>query len=102
MTAVWTAIALGAVANFILKAAGPVALGGRELGKGAQNLISVLPAALLAALVVTQTFADERALVLDARAAGVVVAIIAIACRAGMLTVLALAAITTAALRALA
>ena len=74
---------------------------GRELGRGAQKLIALLPAALLAALVVTQTFADGRSLELDARAGGVAVAIVAIACRAGLLTVLALATVTTAALRAL-
>lgn len=101
MTAVWTAIGLAAVANFLLKAAGPLALGGRELGQGAQKLIALLPAALLAALVVTQTFADGRSLALDPRAAGVAVAIVAIACRAGVLSVLVLATLTTAGLRAL-
>lgn len=102
MTAVWTAIVLTAVANFILKAAGPVALGGRRLGSRATKLIALLPAALLAALIVTQTFADERSLTLDARAGGVAVAIVVIACRGGMLTVLGLATVTTAALRAIA
>jgi len=102
VTAVWTAIALGAAANFILKAAGPVVMGRRQLSRGAQKLIALLPAALLAALVVTQTFADGSRLELDARAGGVAVAIVAIACRRGLLTVLALATITTAALRALA
>ena len=102
MTAVWTAIVLAAVANFVLKAAGPVALGGRRLGPGVTKLIALLPAALLAALIVTQTFAGERSLTLDARAGGVAVAIMAIACRRGMLTVLALATATTAALRAFA
>jgi uncharacterized membrane protein len=101
MTAVWTAIALAAVANFALKAAGPVAMGGRTLGPRAQKAITLLPGALLAALVVTETFGDGSSLVLDARAAGVAVAVMAIACRAGMLTVLALATITTAAVRAL-
>lgn len=102
MTAVWTAIALAAVANFILKAAGPVAMGGRELSRSAQKSIALLPAALLAALIVTQTFADGRSLELDARAGGVAVAVLAIACRAGLLVVLALAILTTAGLRALA
>jgi len=101
MTAVWTVIGLAALANFVLKAVGPVALGGRELSRGAEKLIGLLPAALLAALVVAQTFADGRSLSLDARAAGVAVAIAAIACRAGTLAVLALATATTAALRAL-
>jgi uncharacterized membrane protein len=101
MSGVWAAIALVGAANFVLKAAGPVALGGRELGPRAEQLIAVLPAALLAALVVTQTFADGQALTLDPRAAGVAVAVVASLGRAGMLTVIGLAAVTTAVLRAL-
>ena len=54
----------------MIKAAGPVALGGRDLPRWAERLIVLLPAALLSALVVVQTFADGKALVLDARAAG--------------------------------
>ncbi len=99
MTAVWTAIGLFAVTNFALKAAGPIALGGRELPQWSERLVARLPAALLTALVVTQTFAADRELVLDARAGGVAVAVVAIVCRAGMLTVLVAATVATALLR---
>ena len=101
MTAVWIAIAALTVISFAIKAAGPVALGGRELPSAAQRLIVLLPAALLSALVVVQTFASGRELVLDARAAGLAAAIVAVALRASVLVVLLVAALTTAGLRAL-
>ena len=65
---VWIAIGVLTVVCFGIKAAGPVALGGRDLPRGAKRLIGLLPAALLSALVVVQTFADGKALALDARA----------------------------------
>ena len=54
----------------------------------------LLPAALLSALVVVQTFADGKELVLDARAAGLAAAMVALALRASMLVVLLVAAAT--------
>jgi len=101
MTELWIAIAAMTVISFVIKAAGPVALAGRELPRAAERLIALLPAALLTALVVVQTFADETELVADARAGGVAVAILAVALRASMLIVLLAAALTTAGLRAL-
>lgn len=101
MNAVWTSIAALTVICFAIKAAGPVALGGRDLPRAAERLIVLLPAALLTALVMVQTFADDKALVLDARAAGVAVAVLAAALRASMLIVLLAAVGTTALLRAL-
>ena len=71
---VWIAIGVLTVICFVIKAAGPVALGGRDLPRWAERLIVLLPAALLSALVVVQTFADGKALVLDARAAGLAAA----------------------------
>ena len=85
---VWVAIAVLTVVCFAIKAAGPVALGGRDLPPAAERLIVLLPAALLSALVVVQTFASGRELVLDARLAGVAAAMIAIALRASVLVVL--------------
>jgi len=102
MTAVWTAIAALTVICFAIKAAGPVALGGRELPRAAERLIVLLPAALLTALVVVQTFASGRELVLDARAAGLGAALVSVALRASVLVVLLVAAATAAVLRALA
>ena len=62
----------------------------------------LIPAALLSALVVVQTFADGKALVLDARAAGLGAAFVARALGASILIVLIVAAGTAAGLRALA
>lgn len=98
---VWIAIGVLAVVSFCIKAAGPVALGGTDLPRWAERLIVLLPAALLSALVVVQTFADGKALVLDARAAGLAAAFVAVALRASVLIVLLVAALTAAGLRAL-
>jgi len=99
VTAVWVSIGALTVISFAIKAAGPVALGGRELPAAAERLIVLLPAALLSALVVVQTFASGRELVLDARAAGLAAAVVALLLRAPFLVVVASAAITTALLR---
>jgi branched-subunit amino acid transport protein len=97
---VWIAIGVMTVVSFCIKAAGPVALGGRDLPRWAERLIVLLPAALLSALVVVQTVADGKALVLDARAAGLAAALVAVALRASVLIVLLVAAVTAAGLRA--
>ena len=99
---VWITVGVLTVICFAIKAAGPVALGGRDLPRWADRLIVLLPAALLSALVVVQTFADGKELVLDARAAGLAAAFVAILLRASMLVVLLVAAGTAAGLRALA
>lgn len=60
-----------------------------------------LPVALLAALAAVQTFSDGQSLVLDARAAGVAAAVVALVLRAPFLVVVGVAAVTAAGLRAL-
>lgn len=97
---VWIAVGVLTVVCFCIKAAGPVALGGRELPRWAERLTVLLPAALLSALVVVQTFADGKALVLDARAAGLAVAALLLVLRAPFLLVVVGAAVTAAVLRA--
>ena len=101
MDSVWLAIAAMTLISFAIKAAGPVILGGRELPREAERVIVLLPAALLTGLVTVQTFASDRDLVVDERAAGVAVAVVAAAMRASVLVVLLLAGATTAGLRAL-
>lgn len=98
---VWIAIGVLTAVCFAIKAVGPVALGGRDLPHWAERLIVLMPAALLAALVVVQTFADGKALALDARAAGLGAAMVALALRGSVLVVLLVAALTAAGLRAL-
>jgi hypothetical protein len=63
-------------------------------------VVDLLAPTLLAALIVTQGFADGRRLVLDARAAGLAVAVAAVALRAPVLVVVALAAGAAALTRA--
>jgi branched-subunit amino acid transport protein len=101
MRDVWIAIGVLTVVCFAIKAVGPVALGGRDLPEWADRLIVLMPAALLSALVVVQTFAEGKNLVLDARAAGLAAALAALALRASVLVVLLAAAATTAGVRAL-
>jgi uncharacterized membrane protein len=64
------------------------------------GVTEMLPAALLASLVVLQTFSTGTALTLDARAAGLVVAIVALLLRAPFIVVVIAAAVTAALLRA--
>jgi len=64
-----------------------------------QRTIPMIPIALLAALVATQTFSTGQHLVLDVRAAALGVAIIAVLLRAPFLVVVAAAAATAALLR---
>jgi uncharacterized membrane protein len=100
MTMLWITIVAVALASAAIKAAGPVLVGGRELPPRAVAVIALLAPALLAALVVTETFGEDGHLVLDERAVGVAVAASAIALRAPMLLAIALAAVTTALVRA--
>ena len=99
MNAAWTAVLAVGAGTVLLKGAGPVLLGGRPLPARLAAVLGLLAPALLAALVVTQTFAHGRHLVLDARAAGVAVAAVAIALRAPLLAVVVAAAAVTALVR---
>lgn len=101
MSAAWTTIAALAVATAAIKAAGPLALGGRDLPAWALRLIALLAPALLGALVVVETFGKHKDVVLDARAAGVAAAAVVVAARRSVLWAVAAAALTTALVRAL-
>ena len=101
MSPVWATIVVLAVATAAIKAAGPLTLGGRALPAPVLLVISLLAPALLAALVVTQTFAEDGELVLDARAAGVAAAAVALVVRAPLLVTILAAAVVTAGVRAL-
>ena len=64
------------------------------------DVVGLLAPALLAALVVTQVFATEQKLVLDARAVGLATAAVALVLRAPILVVIIAAAAATALVRA--
>ena len=96
MSALWVAIVAVTLASAAIKAAGPILVGGRELPPQVNAVIALLAPALLAALVVTETFGEDGRLVLDERALGVGVAAIALALRAPVLLAVALSALVTA------
>jgi branched-subunit amino acid transport protein len=100
MKEAWTVIAALAVVNFTIKATGPLIAGRRELPRTLQRLIDASVAGLVAALIVTGTFAAGKELVLDERAGGMLAAVVAVVARLPMLLVLVAAAGTTALLRA--
>ena len=100
MSDAWTVIAVLAVVNFAIKATGPLIAGRRELPQTFQRLIDASVAGLVAALIVTGTFAAGQELVLDERAGGMLAAVVAVVARLPMLVVLVAAAGTTALLRA--
>ena len=96
MSTVWVAIVAVTLASAAIKAAGPILVGGRELPPQVNAVIALLAPALLAVLVVTETFGDDGHLVLDETALGVGVAAVALALRAPVLLAVALAALVTA------
>jgi branched-subunit amino acid transport protein len=102
VSAVWVCVLVVGAATVAIKASGPVLAAGRELPQGAARFVDLLAPALLAALVATQAFASDEQLVLDERAAGVLVAGVAILLRAPLLVVVLVAAATAAGLRAVA
>jgi hypothetical protein len=100
VSTVWLSVAVVGGATLLLKAAGPVAIGGRELPPGISGVVALLAPALLAALVVTQTIGSGRAVVVDARLAGVAAAAVAAWLRLPLVGVVVVAAVVAAGLRA--
>ncbi|HEY8466191.1 MAG TPA: AzlD domain-containing protein [Solirubrobacterales bacterium] len=75
MSDTWTTILALIVITVAIKASGPVLIGGRPLPAPAMRTIALMAPALLAALVVVQTFTSaDGEIVVDARAAGVAAA----------------------------
>jgi branched-subunit amino acid transport protein len=99
MSAVWWSVLLVGAGTVLLKAAGPVLLGGRTLPPSLGGMLDLIAPSVLAALVVTQLVGGDRELVLDERLAGIAAAGIALALRAPILVVVAVAAVMTALLR---
>lgn len=95
MSAVWTVVAAVGAATIAIKATGPVALGGRALPLRLAGVVDLVAPAVLAALVVTQTWGEA------ARAFGVGVAAVAVLLRAPLLVVIVVAALGSAGARAL-
>ena len=84
------------VGTFALKSAGPLVLGDRSLPVRVQQVIDLLPAALLAALAVVSTVGNGREIAIDARLVGLVVAGLALWRRLPFVIVIVLASAATA------
>ncbi len=90
-----------ATGTYALRAAAPLAIGSRPLPGWLARLADLLPAALLAALVLISTFTDEGAIVADARVAGLGAAAASLLLRAPFVVVIVAAASATALARAI-
>jgi len=101
MSAGWaTVIAVGA-GTMLLKAVGPVGVAGRTLPASLERVLELVAPAILAALVVVETFAGGRHLVVDARLAGAGAGVVCVLARAPLWVVVLCGALATAGVRAL-
>jgi hypothetical protein len=102
MTGVWVTIAVLCVGTAAIKAAGPLAVGGREPSPRLTGIIRLLAPALLAALVVYESLTrGGTGLHVDARVVGLAVAAAALAMRRPLVVVVIAAAVAAALARAL-
>lgn len=95
----WGLVLMLAVGAYGFKLLGLVIIGSRRLPVPLERCLALVPAALIVALVVKDTFSTGTELVLDARAAGVGAAAVAAWRRAPLIVVIALGAIVTALVR---
>ena len=101
MTRPWLVVVLVGAATIAIKAAGPLLLGGRAARPrpALEQLTPVLMPAILTALVVTQVFGRDHRLTVDARIAGLLLAVAGAHWRAPPAVVLVGAALATALVR---
>lgn len=98
---IWIAIGVTVLGCYAVKLVGLLVPAGVLERPLVRRLAALLPVALLAALTAQQTFSAGQSLVLDARAAGVAAAAVALILRAPFLLVVAVAVVVTAGIRAL-
>ncbi len=98
---IWAAVLLAGLGCYLLKLAG-LSVPPRVLERPAVSRVAdLVPVALLAALIAVQVFSTGHRWALDARAAGLAVALALLLLRAPFLVVVAGAALTAALLRLL-
>jgi branched-subunit amino acid transport protein len=99
MSSATVVLLLLAGGTFALKSAGPLFLGSRPLPIRVQQVVDLLPSALLAALAIVSTVGDGQSIVIDARVAGMIAAAVALWRRAPFVAVIVVASATTALVR---
>lgn len=97
----WIAVIAASLGCYVEKLAGYLLPHSVLENAALRRVAGLLPVALLAALVAVQTFGVGQSLTIDARAAGLAVAILALVARAPFLVVVISAALTAALLRML-
>lgn len=100
-TVLWLAVLAACVLGFAAKYAGYLVPESVVDGRRRSRIIGLLPVALLAGLVVTQTVGGEDSIVIDARVAAVGLAVVLLWLRANFVIVVIAAAALAAGLRAL-
>ena len=95
----WTLIILLTLGAYAFKVTGLVILGGRSLPPIFERCLALIPAAVVTALVMKDTFTQGQELVLDARALGIAVAVNAAWRKAPLIVVIVLGAAVTALVR---
>ena len=98
---IWIVIGLCAAITAVIKGAGPIALGGRDLPGWFSGVITLMAPALLAALVAVAAFSDHEEWAVGADTAGVLAGGIVLWRGAGVVAGGVVAATVTALLRAL-
>ena len=98
----WTLVFLLAGGAYFFKVLGLVVIGDRPLPRVLERCLALIPAALIAALILKDTFSVGQHLQIDARAAGVAAAVVAAWRKLPLIVVILIGAGVTAAVRALA
>jgi len=97
----WTLVILLTLGAYAFKVTGLLFLGGRSLPPMFERCLALIPAAVVTALVMKDTFTNGQDLVLDARALGIAVAGVAAWRKAPLIVVIVLGAAVTALVRQL-
>jgi branched-subunit amino acid transport protein len=95
----WIVVLVVGGLTAVLKAAGPVFLGRRQLPSRVDAVVALIAPVMLTALVVMQTVGGDEEIVIDARVPGVAAAAVAIWRGASIIVAMLIAAVITALVR---
>jgi branched-subunit amino acid transport protein len=96
----WAVVIGLSVGAYLLKALGLVVIGDRKFPPRYEGVIALVPAAVLCALIMKDTFTNGQELVIDARMAGVSLAVVGVWCRVPLWLVIVASCAATALVRA--
>ena len=97
----WTLVLTMAATAYAFKVLGLVLVGTRALPRVVDRCLALIPAALISAIIVLNTFASGQHLQFDLRVAGVAAAVVAAWRKLPLIAVIVIGSAVTAVLRAL-